>query len=632
MFTIIRVKYIGWEIFCKSFPSFVKITRKVIKGVSCKIAKTIMVYYINGGLVMDWKVTVDKWLNYGQLDQELKLQLEDMLGNEKELEDAFYKNLEFGTGGMRGVIGAGTNRINLYTVRKASAGLASYIELNGIEAKNRGVVIAYDSRHKSPEFAMEAARTLATRGIKTYVFTELRPTPELSFAVRHLNAFGGIVITASHNPPEYNGYKVYGPDGGQLTPDSADEVIAKVNEIENELTIEVKDEQSLKDQGLIVLIDEEVDQAYLENLLTISENPDIARESDIKIVFTPLHGTANKPVRRALNAMGFKHVSIVKEQELPDPEFRTVKSPNPEEHAAFELAIKEGEKIGADLLIATDPDADRLGIAVKNDEGNYVVLTGNQTGSLLLHYILSQKQEKGTLPADGIVLKTIVTSELGKTIAQAFGIGTVDVLTGFKFIAEKINEYETTGEHQFLFGYEESYGYLIKEFARDKDAVQAALLAAEVCAFYKTKGMSLYQALISVFEKYGFYQEGLRSLTLKGKEGTELIGQTLSAFRSNPLEQLGELRVLASEDYLQSIRKKADGSAETIDLPKSNVIKYLFEDGSWICLRPSGTEPKIKFYFGVNDQSLEASRQKLKAVEQNFMDLVDKKMKEAALQ
>jgi phosphoglucomutase len=577
---------------------------------------------------MDWKVKAENWLQFEQLDQELRAQLETLQGNEQNLEDAFYKDLEFGTGGMRGVIGAGTNRMNLYTVRKASAGLAAYIELNGLEAKNRGVVIAYDSRHKSPEFAMEAAKTLATRGIKTYVFTELRPTPELSFAVRYLNAFAGIVVTASHNPPEYNGYKVYGPDGGQLPPHSADKVIAKVNEIENELTIEVADEQNLKDRGLIVLIDEEIDQAYLEKLVTISENPRVAQESDVKIVFTPLHGTANKPARRALAAMNFKNVTVVKEQELPDPEFSTVKSPNPEEHAAFELAIKEGEKIGADLLIATDPDADRLGIAVKNNQGNYIVLTGNQTGSLLLHYILSQKQEKGILPANGVVLKTIVTSELGKTIAASFGIDTIDVLTGFKFIAEKINEYETTKEYQFLFGYEESYGYLISDFARDKDAIQAVLLAAEVCAFYKQQGMSLYEALISLFEKYGFYQEGLRSLTLKGKEGTERIQQTLAAFRSNPLKNLGDLKVSISEDYLLSVRQKSDGTTETIQLPKSNVIKYHFEDGSWVCLRPSGTEPKIKFYFGVNDKTLEASTKKLKAVEQKFMDLVEKKMNE----
>ncbi len=579
---------------------------------------------------MAWKVKAEKWLQFEQLDQELKDELQQLKNNDNAMEDAFYKDLEFGTGGMRGVIGAGTNRLNLYTIRKASAGLAAYIEANGVEAKERGVVIAYDSRHKSPEFAMEAAKTLATQGIKTYVFSELRPTPMLSFAVRHLQAFAGIVVTASHNPPEYNGYKVYGPDGGQMPLKAADEVIAKVNEIENELLIEVAEEQRLKDSGLINIIGEAVDEAYLEKLLTISENPNIAEESDVKIVFTPLHGTANKPVRSALAAMNFRNVTVVKEQELPDPEFSTVKSPNPEEHAAFELAIRDGEKIGADILIATDPDADRLGIAVKNDQGKYVVLTGNQTGSLLLHYILSQKQERGVLPDNGVVLKTIVTSELGQTIAASFGVKTIDVLTGFKFIAEKINEYETTGEHQFLFGYEESYGYLISDFARDKDAVQAALLATEVCAYYKKQGMSLYEALLSLFNQYGYYQEGLRSLTLKGKEGTERIQKTLATFRANPIEQLGDLKVTVSEDYLCSVRQKEDGSTEEIHLPKSNVIKYQFEDGSWVCLRPSGTEPKIKFYFGVNDTSLEKSSEKLKTVEAEFMDLVEKVMNETA--
>jgi phosphoglucomutase len=574
---------------------------------------------------MDWKSNAKRWMDYSELDSELKEQLEEIKENEKLLEEAFYKNLEFGTGGMRGEIGAGTNRMNLYTVRKASAGLAAYIEEQGLEAKQRGVVIAYDSRHKSPEFCMEAARTLATKGIKTYIFNELRPTPVLSFAVRYLNAFSGIVVTASHNPPEYNGYKVYGPDGGQLIPESADIVIAKVNEIENELLVEVDSEENLRKAGLIQTIGEEVDQAYIEKLKTISENPTIAEETDLKVVFTPLHGTANKPVRQALDALGYKNVTIVKEQELPDPEFSTVKSPNPEEHAAFELAIREGKEIGADLLIATDPDADRLGIAVLDNEGEYVVLTGNQTGALLLDYILSQKQQKGTLPKNGMVLKTIVTSEIGRKIAEAYQLESIDVLTGFKFIGEKINNYETTGEHTFLFGYEESYGYLIGDFVRDKDAVQAALLATEVCAFYKKQGVSLYEGLMQVFKKYGFYQEGLRSLTLKGKEGAETIQRILASFRQEPITTLGALTLSTSEDYLTSIRVNANGE-QIIDLPKSNVLKYTFTDGSWVCLRPSGTEPKVKFYFGVNSDSLEASKQKLQEIEKDFMDLVNDKM------
>ncbi|MDR4945804.1 phospho-sugar mutase [Neobacillus cucumis] len=575
---------------------------------------------------MDWKAIANSWLEFSELDNELKNELEALKENEKQLEEIFYKNLEFGTGGMRGEIGVGTNRMNIYTVRKASAGLAAYIEENGEEAKKRGVVIAYDSRHKSPEFALEAAKTLASKGIQTYVFDELRPTPELSFALRHLRAFSGIVVTASHNPPEYNGYKVYGSDGGQLPPEAADVVIAKVNDIENELLIQVKSEQELRSQGLIKTIGAEIDQVYIEKLKTISENPALAEETDINIVFTPLHGTANKLVRSGLAALGYQNVSVVKEQELPDPQFSTVKSPNPEEHAAFELAIRDGKKVGADILIATDPDADRLGIAVLNDEGEYVVLTGNQTGALLLDYLLTQKQEKGTLPKNGVVLKTIVTSELGRKIASAFDLETVDVLTGFKFIAEKIKEYETTGEHTYLFGYEESYGYLIGDFARDKDAIQAALLATEVCAYYKKQGLTLYQGLLGVFEKYGFYQEGLRSLTLKGKEGAELIQSLLASFRNEPLTSLGTLTTLAQEDYKTSIRTAKDGEV-SIQLPKSNVLKYIFEDGSWVCLRPSGTEPKVKFYFGVNSPSLAESKQKLQSVEKDFMDLVDQKLK-----
>ncbi|MFP7295650.1 phospho-sugar mutase [Neobacillus niacini] len=575
---------------------------------------------------MDWKENAKRWMEFSNLNAELKQQLEEIKEDDRQLEEAFYKNLEFGTGGMRGEIGVGTNRMNLYTVRKASAGLAAYIDAQGNEAKQRGVVIAYDSRHKSPEFCMEAARTLATKGIKTYVFNELRPTPELSFALRHLNAFSGIVITASHNPPEYNGYKVYGSDGGQLPPAAADVVIKKVDEIENELLIEVDTEENLRSLGLINTIGEEIDQAYIEKLKTISENPSISKETDIKIVFTPLHGTANKPVRQALNALGYTDVTVVKEQELPDPEFSTVKSPNPEEHAAFELAIRDGKKVGADLLIATDPDADRLGIAVRNHEGEYVVLTGNQTGALLLDYILSQKQSKGTLPSNGIVLKTIVTSEIGRKIAQGYQLPTIDVLTGFKFIAEKIKEYDETGEFTFLFGYEESYGYLIGDFARDKDAVQAAILAVEVCAYYKKQGMSLYEGLLQVFEKYGFYQEGLRSLTLKGKEGAEQIQQILASFRSEPIKQLGDLTIASSEDYLTGLKQTSNGE-EKIELPKSNVLKYTFTDGSWVCLRPSGTEPKVKFYFGVNSKSLEESRNKLTEIEKNFMNLVDEKVK-----
>lgn len=571
---------------------------------------------------MDWKKQAEKWKSFDELDEKLKRELESL--NEKELEEAFYKNLEFGTGGMRGEIGAGTNRMNIYTVRKASSGLGEYVESICPDIEKRSVVIAYDSRHNSKKFAMEAAKTLATRGIQTYVFDELRPTPELSFAVRHLKATAGIVITASHNPPEYNGYKVYGPDGGQLTPKYADMVIANVNKIENELEIEVKEEEELKRKGLIQIIGKEVDDAYLKHLLTISENPQLGKIANINIVYTPLHGTGNKPVRRALEALQYKNVHIVKEQEVPDPDFSTVKSPNPEELSAFELAMKKGKEVNADLLIATDPDADRLGIVVKDKQGTYIGLTGNQTGAILLHYILSQKKLKGTLPKNGVMIKTIVTSELGRKIASSFGVETVDVLTGFKFIAEKIKEYEKSRQYQFLFGYEESYGYLIGDFARDKDAVQAALLAAEVCAFYKEQGKSLYDALCDLYEQYGYYQEGLQSITLKGKEGSEQIQRIMELFRHSPLEKLGEKAVVKREDYLLRERTYQDGKTEPINLPKSNVLKYFLEDDSWICLRPSGTEPKIKFYFSVCSDSIEKSKEKLSVIKDHFMEQVEK--------
>ncbi|MFP7233897.1 phosphoglucomutase [Bacillus subtilis] len=573
---------------------------------------------------MTWRKSYERWKQTDHLDPELKERLTELEGNEQALEDCFYKNLEFGTGGMRGEIGAGTNRMNIYTVRKASAGFAAYISQQGEEAKKRGVVIAYDSRHKSPEFAMEAAKTLATQGIQTYVFDELRPTPELSFAVRQLNAYGGIVVTASHNPPEYNGYKVYGDDGGQLPPKEADIVIEQVNAIENELTITVDDENALKEKGLIKIIGEDIDKVYTEKLASISVHPELSGEVDVSVVFTPLHGTANKPVRRGLDALGYKNVTVVKEQELPDSNFSTVSSPNPEEHAAFEYAIKLGEEQNADILIATDPDADRLGIAVKDDQGKYTVLTGNQTGALLLHYLLSEKKKQGSLPDNGVVLKTIVTSEIGRAVASSFGLDTIDTLTGFKFIGEKIKEYEASGQYTFQFGYEESYGYLIGDFARDKDAIQAALLAVEVCAFYKKQGMSLYEALISLFNEYGFYREGLKSLTLKGKQGAEQIEAILASFRQNPPQKMAGKQVVTAEDYAVSKRTLlTENKEETIDLPKSNVLKYFLEDGSWFCLRPSGTEPKVKFYFAVKGTSLEDSEKRLAALSDDVMKTVD---------
>jgi phosphoglucomutase len=571
---------------------------------------------------MEWKAKYEKWLNSLMVEESMKEILKN--SSNKEKEDSFYKNLEFGTGGMRGEIGPGTNRINKFMIRKATEGLAQYIKEQGKEAMDRGVAIAFDSRHMSPEFALEAALTLGKHKIKTFLFKELRPTPELSFAVRYLNAFAGIVITASHNPPEYNGYKVYGPDGGQIPPSMADQIIQYVNAVEDELSIEVTTEEELQNHGLIEYVLEEIDTAYNESLLSIIQDTTLIKDNgqNLKIVFTPLHGTANKPVRRALESIGFTDVTVVKEQELPDPNFSTVASPNPEEHAAFELAIAYGEKMNADILMGTDPDADRVGIAVKDLEGSFQVLTGNQLGALMLDYMLTKKTEKGTLSPNGVVLKTIVTSEIGRTIAAHFKINTIDTLTGFKFIGEKISEFEESREYNFLFGYEESYGYLIGDFVRDKDAVQSCLLSAEVAAYYKSRNMSLYEGLLEIFEKYGYYQEDLISLTKKGKEGTHEIKQMMDYFRQQPPAAVANTKIVSVEDYETSIRKKG-ALSQKINLPKSNVLKFILEDGSWFCLRPSGTEPKIKFYFGIKADSLKNSTEKLALLKEDVMNLID---------
>lgn len=557
---------------------------------------------------------------------DLNMELERLVNSSQQLEDSFYKSLEFGTGGIRGVIGPGTNRINIYTIRKATEGLALYIEKNGEVAKKRGVVIAYDSRLKSPEFAMEAAKVLGNHGIHTYLFKSLRSTPELSFAVRHLNAFSGIVITASHNPPEYNGFKVYGKDGAQITPDIAKEIIEKVNEIDDELTVFVKEEEKLKVEGLLKVIGEEVDKAYLKQLQTIIVNPHTIDQigKEFKIVYTPLHGTGNIPVRRALEAVGFKHVQIVKEQEMPDSNFSTVTSPNPEEHAAFELAIQYGGKYEADILLGTDPDTDRVGVAAKNKQGKYEVLTGNQVGALLLHYLITEKKKLNHLPENATVLKTIVTSEIGRAIAASHGIDTIDTLTGFKFIGEKIQEFDETGEQRFLFGYEESYGYLIGDFVRDKDAIQGCLLIAEVGAHYKSLNKTLFDGLLSLFENYGYYKESLESLTLKGKEGNGEINTIMASFRNNPPIKLAGKQLMVIEDYQTSSRALLmNQTEEKINLPKSNVLKYKLEDGTWFCLRPSGTEPKIKFYFGVKEKTLEESNRMLNELKNEVMTRVN---------
>lgn len=574
---------------------------------------------------MNWKEIAEKWLNFDGLDQQLKDHLNKVKNDEKAMEELFYKNLEFGTGGMRGEIGPGTNRMNIYTVRKASFGLAQYLLSKGEESAKRGVVISYDPRYKSSEFALEVAKTVGKLGIKAYLFKELRPTPELSFAVRHFGAAAGVMVTASHNPPEYNGYKVYGDDGGQLPPKEADELISYVNQVENELSLEVADEADLLENGLLQYIGEEVDDIYLDYVQKIQLNREVIEEvkNDFKIVFTPLHGTANKLIQKGLKMFGFQNVTVVKEQEHPDPNFSTVPSPNPEEHAAFELAIQYGKEINADILLGTDPDSDRLGVAVKNNQGEYIVLTGNQTGAIMLHYLLSQKKEKGILPENGIVLKTIVTSEIGRAIAESFGLKTLDTLTGFKFIGEKIKEYKQTGEYKFQFGYEESYGYLIGDFVRDKDAIQAALFVTEVAAYYKAQEKSLYDALLEIFEEYGYFKESLESLTLKGKDGAEQIAKILEDFRENPPKEVAGKTIVAVEDYKTSIRKEfSNGKLSPISLPKSNVLKYFLEDGSWFCVRPSGTEPKCKFYFSVVGQSLKDSEEKVNRLQTAVMEKV----------
>ncbi|MCT4791834.1 MULTISPECIES: phospho-sugar mutase [Exiguobacterium] len=562
-----------------------------------------------------------QWITYSNLNLELKTELDTMLNQPKELEDRFYKTLEFGTGGMRGELGVGTNRLNVYTVRKAIDGLARYIVEQGEEAMRRGVVVAYDSRYKSEEFAMEIAQVLGHYNIKSYVFDALRPTPELSFSIRYLNSFAGIVITASHNPPEYNGIKIYAEDGGQMPLEMAEVITSYINQVENELMIPFVQYETLLKNGLLQMIGEEFDKAYLAALDTLQLRK--VAKSDMKIVFTPLHGTAHHLVPEGLKRFGFEHIILVEEQMTPDPKFSTVVSPNPEEHAAFEYAIRYGEKHDADLLLATDPDADRLGVAVKNAQGQYEVLTGNQTGALMLYYILEQKKGLGTLPVNGVVLKTIVTSEIGRTIAQDYGMETIDTLTGFKFIGEKIKQFEEQSSHTFLFGYEESYGYLIKAFVRDKDAVQAAVFIAEVAAYYHEQGITLHTALLKLMNRYGYYQEDLVSLTLKGKDGATQIQEMMQQVRQSPINEVAGKKVVMIEDYLSGQRNNYQtGVMSQIDLPTSNVLKLYLEGDTWITLRLSGTEPKIKFYFSVKEDTLDLSKEMLRKLKEEFMNTI----------
>jgi len=564
----------------------------------------------------------NEWINNPYFDEVTKEELLSIKENEKEIEDRFFKELEFGTGGLRGVIGAGTNRMNKYIVRKATQGLANYILKEVKDAANKGVVIAYDSRHKSPEFAKEAALVLNGNGIKAYLFESLRTTPELSFSVRELGCAAGIVITASHNPPEYNGYKVYGEDGGQLVPRFANMVIDEIRKINDFSEVKYLDEKEALDKGLLKIIGEEIDKKYIDRVKSLVMRKDVIEEmKDFKIVYTPLHGTGAMPVKRVLSEIGFENVIVVPEQEIADSNFSTVKSPNPEEHDAFELAIKLAEREKADIIIGTDPDCDRVGAVVKNDDGEYVVLTGNQTGALLVDYILSSIE---TIPENSVVVKTIVTSELGAVVAKSYGVDTINTLTGFKFIGEKIKEFEETGDKNFIFGYEESYGYLAGTFVRDKDGVISSMLIAEMAAYYKSKGMTLLDALKDIYKKYGYYKEDLKSITLKGKEGLEKIGRIMDTLRNEPPLMIEDLRVRVISDYKEGKSKDILSNTEKlVDLPKSNVLHFTLEDGSWFAVRPSGTEPKIKLYFSAVADSEEKAVEKLNMVKEFMLNKID---------
>jgi phosphoglucomutase len=570
-----------------------------------------------------WKVEAAKWLNQENLEVTLKQQLMVEENNKNLMEDRFYKNLSFGTAGLRGELGFGTNRMNIYTVRKAALGLALYIKSCGGAAKNRGVVIAYDSRHQSAEFGLEVAKVLGSNGIRCYLFDELQSTPLLSFAVRELNTFSGIVITASHNPSEYNGLKVYGEDGGQVTLEAANAITAHTESIDDLFTVEVAEEAYLLEEGLLTYLDHEMSDRYVLHLDGILLGGEL--DKSLSIVYSPLHGAGGKLVCRGLDVAGFSNVTIVSEQAIPDPNFTTVKYPNPEESQAFEMALTYGHKVKADLLIATDPDADRMGVAVRNLEGDYVFLTGNQIGALLVNALLEDKLGRNAMPENGVVVKTIVTSELGRAIADKYGVKTIDVLTGFKFISEKILEFEETTESTFLIGYEESYGYLIGDFVRDKDAVQASVLIAEVAASYKANGQTLLEGLHALYEEHGFYQEDLESITLKGKTGMAKIDEIVNYFRSASFVHEFPQSLSIVEDYAvgHSIVVES-GDQRPLDLPIANALKFKLSDGAWFAIRPSGTEPKIKFYFGVQAETQVESDELLGALKAAVMTIVER--------
>lgn len=566
-----------------------------------------------------------KWLKYPNIDNEIKEELQMIINEPKKIEDRFYTNLKFGTGGLRGIIGAGTNRMNIYTVRKASQGLANYI--NDLYVENPTVVIAYDVRYKSKAFAKEAALVLARNNVKTYIFDRVIPTPILSYAVRELGATAGIVITASHNPKEYNGYKVYWSDGGQITDKIANEITKEIEKVENELLVEIMDRETAEEKELLNWLDDEILNSYLKKVNGLVLRPDIIKKvsDEFKIVYTPLHGTGNTAVTRLLKEVGFTNVMIVPEQAQPDPSFSTVKYPNPEEHAAFKLALDLAGEIDADIAMATDPDADRVGVAVKDETGKYVILSGNQLGALMIDYILRMKKHNNSIPDDAVIIKTIVTSSMGVNIAAKYGVKYMDVLTGFKYIGEKIKEFHRNKSHTFIFSYEESYGYLIGDFVRDKDAVQSCLLAAEMAAYYKSLGITLYERLQQLFEEYGYYKEDLVSLNLSGIKGQERIKRIMETIRKQQISYINYKNVVLIKDYLSGTEHnlKAMTKYKINGMPSSNVIHYTLEDKSWFCVRPSGTEPKLKIYFSVIGESKTEADEKLMGLKEAVLQVIE---------
>ena len=578
---------------------------------------------------MDYKELYKEWLENPYFDENTKAELKEIQQDEKEIKERFYKELEFGTAGLRGIIGAGTNRMNIYTVRKTTQGLANYIA--AVNGQAKGVAIAYDSRRMSPEFAKEAALCLAANGVKAYIFETLRPTPELSFAVRELGCIAGINITASHNPPEYNGYKVYWDDGAQITPPHDSGIMAEVQKVVNYNEVKTMDEEAAKAAGLFAVIGKEIDDAYMEALKSQVIHADAikAMAKELKIVYSPLHGTGNIPARRVLKELGFENVYVVKEQELPDGEFPTVSYPNPEADEAFELGLKLAKEVDADLVLATDPDADRLGVRVKDSKtGEYHTLTGNMSGCLLADYELGQKKEVyGKLPEDGAVISTIVTTNMAAAIAKHYGVEFIEVLTGFKYIGQQILGFETKGKGSYLFGFEESYGCLIGTHARDKDAIVATMALCEAAAYYKTKGMTLWDAMVAMYEKYGYYKDDIQSITLKGIEGLEKIQTILENLRKNPPTEIGTYKVLSARDYkADTVVNMETKEVTATGLPSSNVLYYDLNDDAWVCVRPSGTEPKIKIYYGIKGTSLQDADEKSAALGADVKKLIDAMM------